>query len=470
MALNSPAEEPLTREDREELNFPDVRTFVRHVELAPREVYNLVMRLQKHLVLVDKQNQKLKLKFTNYKKTNEAYVINNAQLKAENNDLENQLANLEKQLENTQLDKHSAPSPLPPLSVVSNNSDDNSKQSKKTKLTKLPDPPMLTDGHTTRFDINMWKSKMIKKLTANADHYPTKALRMAYVDSYADGKAYKHLAARSRIGARKLFAMAEEMFKVLQKAYKNVNQKHIAMNKFQDLKMTKDFNSFWAKFQVLASELDHNEAIFISELKFKLTPSLSWAMASGVSQPTDIHEYAKQCQQTYQDLKDIKIWIPIANFAGNRYNQGTNANTNTNTSTKTAGQQDNCNERPANSVYSRLFSMASNSAALYPVRSEATRFTNEEIAKLQREDRCFTCKEVGNHWSKCPNRWRLMLVLTNADSALARVHISEVTVPQPGHVEAENKWPPQKLLWAVRNHCWSLPLVYQAICLPMRLS
>ena len=89
MPLNPPAKEPLTQENQEELNFSDVRTFVRHVESTPREVYNLVRRLQKHLVLVDKQNQKLKLKFTNYEKANKAYIIDNAQLKAENDDLEN---------------------------------------------------------------------------------------------------------------------------------------------------------------------------------------------------------------------------------------------------------------------------------------------------------------------------------------------------------------------------------------------
>ena len=148
---------------------------------------------------------------------------------------------------------------------------------------------------------------MVKKLTVNANHYPIKTLRMAYADSCVNGEAYKHLAARSKIGAQQLFATVEEMFEVLQKAYGDVNQKHIAMNKFRDLKMTKDFNSFWAKFQVLASELDHNEAILISKLKFKLTPLLSRAMAGGVSQPTDIYEYAKQCQQMYQNLKDIEI-------------------------------------------------------------------------------------------------------------------------------------------------------------------
>ena len=84
--------------------------------------------------------------------------------------------------------------------------------------------------------------------------------------------------------------------------------------------MTKDFNSFWAEFQVLDSELDHNKATLISELKFKLTPLLSRAIAGGVSRTKDIHEYAKQCQKAYQDLKDIENQTPVANFAGNQYN------------------------------------------------------------------------------------------------------------------------------------------------------
>ena len=302
VGLNPPVKKSQTRKDQEELNFSDVHTFLRHVEAAPKKVYDSIMRLWKHLVLVDKQNQKLKTRFTNYEKANEVYVIENKQLQSENRDLENQLADLEKQLEIARSDRRptsSSPLPPPPASVVSNDSDNNSKQSKKTKSTKLLDPPILTDGHATGFDIDVWESKMVKKLTANADHYPTEALRMTYVDSRVDKEAYKHLAARSRIGAQKPFATTKEMFEVLQKTYGNVNQQYTAMNKFRDLKMTKDFNSFWAEFQVLASELDHNESTLISELKFKLTPSLSQAMAGGVSQPTDIHEYAKQCQQAY---------------------------------------------------------------------------------------------------------------------------------------------------------------------------
>ena len=328
---------------------------------------------------------------------------------------------------------------------------------------------MLTDSHATGFNINIWESKIVKKLTTNANYYPTEALRMTYVDSHVDGKVYKHLAAKLRISAQKPFATTEKIFEVLQKAYGNVNRAYTAMNKFWDLKMTKNFNTFWAKFQVLASKLDHNEATLISKLKYKLTLLLSQAIAGGVSRLKDIHEYAQQCQLAYQDLKNIKLLTPAANFSGNQY-RGSNTNTSTSTSTKIAGQQANRNKRPANSVYSYSFSMVSNLVFTRPACSKATRLTWEKIAKLQREDCCFTCKEVGNHRLKCSNGWRLISVFTNADSALARINVSKVGVPQPGHMKAENKWPPQKSLWAVRSCCWFLPLVYQTICLSMRPS
>ena len=255
---------------------------------------------------------------------------------------------------------------------------------------------MLTDSNAVGFNIDVWESKMAKKLAANMNHYDTKALRITYVDSRVDSNTYKHLAAKLRISARKPFATAEKMFEVLQKAYGNVNQQHTAMNKFRDLKMTKNFNSFWAKFQVLASELDHNKATLISELKFKLTPLLSRAMAGGVSQPKNIYKYAKQCQETYQDLKDIESQTLVANFAENQYNQKTNTNANTNMGTNANAKMANRSKRPINSLYSHLFFAASNFAvAICPAYSKATRLTKEKIAKLQRKDQCFCYNHRG---------------------------------------------------------------------------
>ena len=93
---------------------------------ASDKVYDSIIRLQKHLILIDKQSRKLKKKFANYEKANKTYVINNMQLKAKNDDLENQLADLAKQLENARLDKHLTQLSLP-LPLISDNSDDNLK-------------------------------------------------------------------------------------------------------------------------------------------------------------------------------------------------------------------------------------------------------------------------------------------------------------------------------------------------------
>ena len=90
----------LTQDDQKELNFSDVRTFIRHMKVTSRVVYNLVMRLRKHFVLIDKQNCKLKTKLTNYEKANKSYVIDNKQLKTANHGLKTQLINLESQLAN----------------------------------------------------------------------------------------------------------------------------------------------------------------------------------------------------------------------------------------------------------------------------------------------------------------------------------------------------------------------------------
>ena len=49
------------------------------------------------------------------------------------------------------------------------------------KTTKIPDPPMLTDGKEPRFED--WLLLMNQKLTANADHFDTSQLRIAYVAS-----------------------------------------------------------------------------------------------------------------------------------------------------------------------------------------------------------------------------------------------------------------------------------------------
>lgn len=157
----------------------------------------------------------------------------------------------------------------------------------------------------------------------------------------------------------------------------------MAANKFCDLKMTEDFNNFWAEFQVLASELDYSKSMLISKLKYKLTSSLSWAMTDSVSQPENIYKYTKQYQQAYQDLKDIDWWTLTTNPAGNQYNWGTNTNISISTSTNVNAKMANQSKRSANSVYCRLFSVALNvTMVTCHACSKATKLIKKEIVKL----------------------------------------------------------------------------------------
>ena len=61
---------------------------------------------------------------------------------------------------------------------------------------QIPDPPVLTDG--TDPDFEGWVLSVEDKLAANADHFSTPALRLAYVKSRCGGATRSTLANRGR--------------------------------------------------------------------------------------------------------------------------------------------------------------------------------------------------------------------------------------------------------------------------------
>lgn len=67
---------------------------------------------------------------------------------------------------------------------------------------------MLTDGVDPLFE--HWLAKMRGKLRSNADHYPTKILRMNYIENRCDGAAMGHLTPSRRKDTLKLFALAKK--------------------------------------------------------------------------------------------------------------------------------------------------------------------------------------------------------------------------------------------------------------------
>lgn len=117
-------------------------------------------------------------------------------------------------------------------------------------------------------------------------------------------------------------------------------------------------------------------------------------------------------------------------FLTNRFGRNNASNTSKNsrvaTSNTTTSQQ---NSRPAKSSYARPPDVG---IVQLRIRNEDNKLSREELARLRREDRCFHCKEVGDHRPPCTKNWRPMSAIT---TILARVNVSEVAVPHPGHVE-----------------------------------
>ena len=90
------------------------------------------------------------------------------------------------------------------------------------------------------------------------------------------------------------------MLTYFEQVFGNSNQLKNAENKYQTLRQSnKDFNTFWAKFQQLAVELDWNNTILISNLTSKLSLKMQRQLNTKDIQLTGLLTYTKCCQQDY---------------------------------------------------------------------------------------------------------------------------------------------------------------------------
>ncbi|BCR91318.1 uncharacterized protein ACHE_70161S [Aspergillus chevalieri] len=117
-----------------------------------------------------------------------------ALLRRETEEMKGQLQDIKKQLTDVTAERDAFGSQIARLVMDSASGRRASPMPINSKSTKIPDPPMLTDGKEPRFED--WLLLMSQKLTANADHFDTSQLRIAYVASRCDGKARKHITPR----------------------------------------------------------------------------------------------------------------------------------------------------------------------------------------------------------------------------------------------------------------------------------
>jgi len=173
------------------------------------------------------------------------------------------------------------------------------------KSTKIPDPPMLNDGKEPRFED--WLLSMTWKLTANADHFDTSQLRMAYVASRCEGKAQKHITPRLRDDAMNPYTDSKDMLDHLKTIYNDPNLVTTVKHQFRQLymKVSDKFHDFLSEFLYLAAEADVAEKDWKDKLYHKLTTELQKLCISDSFKDGTFQEFSNAVSQTASRLEVI---------------------------------------------------------------------------------------------------------------------------------------------------------------------
>jgi hypothetical protein len=87
------------------------------------------------------------------------------------------------------------------------------------RSTKIADPEPLDNSKEPKFE--HWLSRMRNKLKSNADHFPSEALRMVYVEGRVKDEATRYIFPRTQDDHPEAYRTAEEMFKHLADVYKD---------------------------------------------------------------------------------------------------------------------------------------------------------------------------------------------------------------------------------------------------------
>lgn len=249
------------------------------------------------------------------------------------------------------------------------------------KSYKLPDPPLLDDGKNPRFED--WQLQMQNKLKANADHFSTPDLRMAYVASRCTGRAAKHITPRMRDGSTMPYEDSIDMMKHLDEIFGDPNRLVNARRGYRELVMRNgtDFNTFLSDFLHLADEAGVPKESRKEDFYQKLSWDLQDVVIAEADDATiDFLQFTKICLSRW-NRKDMQA---------SQKRRGTRNRAGNSTAT-TAG----ASKTPAAAT-----------ATSYPSikqERELTPTLSDRMA-LMKEGRCFICKEKGHISRECPKK------------------------------------------------------------------
>ncbi len=145
---------------------------------------------------------------------------------------------------------------------------------------------------------------MQNKLKANKNHFSIKKLKIAYIESWVNEAAIKHIASRMQDIFLNSFLEVEEVLSIINKMYDDFNHHHTTQQQYLKLYQNKIFfHEFWMKFQRFNAELEYNNETLLNDLQHKISSDLQWATLN--EWITNLNEFINICMQVDVKLTEL---------------------------------------------------------------------------------------------------------------------------------------------------------------------
>ncbi len=258
------------------------------VSNQPNEVINMLNELRSQRDLALQLNEHWLLVQDDHKKRAE-------QLEAafdKNDELEEKINQLQGERLNSRAEQRQADRPMPrqdtqPAEQRANQEEARFQRESSTlsgngnghhKSVKLPDPPIFIGTGDSTWET--WNIKIADKLDANADHYPTEKIRIAYVVSRLGGDADQQTYAKRRVGAPSPYQSLSELLKHLEGIYEDQDLIRKCRREYVALKqLNKPFSSFYSEFTRIFSFLNYDDTTLMDDIQDKINNRLQDALS-----------------------------------------------------------------------------------------------------------------------------------------------------------------------------------------------
>ena len=273
-------------------------------------------------------------------------------------------------------------------------------EGRNKKSVRLPDPPPLTDGRDPFLED--WINSVRKKFKANADHYDTEELRMAYVSNLVKLPAKDYLRVQENPDHPQAFQTAEEMLEVLKRSIgkSKEQRRNEARQEYRSLyQKDREFSGFWADFQRLSSELNKDKEDMLEDLRDRISPDLQRATLAETFE--DVYAFAEKCSTLEPRLNTLRDNL---NRQQKRSDQTKVSNTK------------NGNTRPriaAKSIPTTTSTTSNSSAQPSNPNDRPPYVPDPNKQALKDAGLCFKCAKPGHQARDCQTPYKLAIKLVN---------------------------------------------------------